>query len=204
MNASDVNDTNLIVILEATQCDVSVFLDIDTAEHLRTLQLKLLDDDGGIVHTLKLSDWKASQYPLKSVLLPFSTLPLNHKNYYVQMDSTLSKSTFTYAPETVYFTANTTFQLIKLIFKPELKLSDSEIKHSYTTAILIVLLALMYWCKDSLLLTLTQLQNNPRITMPEFLSRYSQPPKGKDNEKTFIEFEPGLTVVKRKIKPRKM
>lgn len=181
-----------------------MFLELDSAEHLRTLQLRLLDDDGGVVHTLKLGDWKTSRYPLKSVLLPFPTLPLNNMNYCVQMDSSLSKSAFTYVPQTVYFTANNTFHLIKLSFKPELKLSDSEIKHSYTVAIIIVLLALIYWYKDMLLLALTQLQMNSRITLPECLSRYSQPYKGKDTEKTFIEFEPGLTVVKRKIKPRKM
>lgn len=181
-----------------------MFLELDSAEHLRTLQLKLLDDDGGVVHTLKLGDWKTSRYPLKSVLLPFPTLPLNNMNYCVQMDSSLSKAAFTYVPQTVYFTANNTFHLIKLSFRPELKLSDSEIKHSYTMAIIIVLLALMYWYKDMLSLALMQLQMNSRITLPDCLSRYSQPYKGKDNEKTFIEFEPGLTVVKRKIKPRKM
>jgi hypothetical protein len=204
MSTNDVENINLITIPEATQSDVSVFLESSSPDHLRTLIIRLLDDDGGVVFTYKLGDWKMTRYPLKTVLLPFPTLPLNSKNYYIRLESTLPKSTFAYETQTTYFSANTTFQMIRMSFLPELRLQDSDIKHSYASAVVILILGILYWCKDSILSTLSLLQNNSGVTVSEFLSRYTQPPKSKETEKTFIEFEPGLTVVKRKLKPRKM
>lgn len=206
MNTTDVENIEFVAVLEPTHCDISVFINFLHPEYLRTLNLKLIsdDDDGGVIYSLKLNDWKTSRYLLNSVLLPFPTLPLNNKNYVVQLDSTLSKSTFSYSPQSAYFSTNKTFHLIKMAFKPELKFSDSEIKYSYSTAIFIIILFLIFWCRESILTGFFQLQNNSRITLPEFLNHYSQQSRGKENEKTFIEFEPGLTVVKRKFKPRKM
>ncbi len=204
MNVTDVYGIELVAIQEPTLCDVSVFIEVASPEHMRSLQIKLKNDDGGVVQSVKMSDWKLSRFPLHSIWLPFQALPLNNKNYFVQLDSTLSKSTYSYHPQTRYFSANTTFQVLKMAFKPDLKFSDGEVKHSYSAAIFIAILALIYWFRETILLALNQLQNNSRLTMPEFLNRYSQQPRVKDNEKTFIEFEPGLTVVKRKLKPRKM
>lgn len=204
MSENDVEDINLITVPDATQSDISLFLESSSPEHLYTLIIRLLDDDGGVVNTFKLGDWKISRYHLKNLLLPFPTLPLDFKNYYIRLESTLPKSTFAYETQTAYFSTNTTFQLIKKSFLPELRLPDSDIKHSYASAIIILILGIAYWCKESILLALSQLQNNSGFTVSEFLNRYSQPPKSKETEKTFIEFEPGLTVVKRKLKPRKM
>ena len=204
MSTNDVEDINLIIIPDATQSDVSVFLESSSPDHLHSLVIRLLDDDGGVVSSFKLGDWKVSRYSLRNVLLPFPTLPLDSKNYYIRLESTLPKSTFAYETQTAYFSANSTFQLIKMSFLPELRLPDSDIKHSYASAIVILILGIAYWCKESILSALSQLQNNSGFTVSEFLNRYSQPPKGKETEKTFIEFEPGLTVVKRKLKPRKM
>lgn len=203
MNASDVRGIELIALLEPTECDLVVYVSVDSAEHLRTLSIKLVDDDETVIHSIKLSDWKLSRYPLNSILLPFPALPLNGRNYHLQLDSSLSKSAFDFGPQMVSFTANSTYQLVKFAFKPELKFSDGEIKHSYTAAVFFMVAALLYWCRESVLLALAQLQSNSRLTVPDLWSRYSQPAKAKENEKTFIEFEPGLTVVERKWKGKK-
>lgn len=203
MNASDVRGIELIALLAPTECDLVVFVSVDLPEHLRTLSVKLADDDETVIHSNKMSDWKLSRYPLHSVLLPFPALPLNHRTYHLHLDSSLSKSAFSFGPQTISFQANSTYQLVKFTFKPELKFSDGEIKHSYTAAIFFIIVALLYYCRESVLLALTQLQNNSRVTVPDFWSRYSQPAKAKENEKTFIEFEPGLTVVERKWKGKK-
>lgn len=202
MNTIDVEDINLISVLEPTQCDVWVFVTVKSSAHIRTLQLKLIDEEGNVMHTLKLNEWKLSKYSLKTVILTFPTLSLNNKNYYVQLDSTLPKSMFTYAPNIVQFTTNSTYHALEMHFKTELNVPDGEVKHSYSAAIFIVLVGLIYYFKDTLLQAISQLPNNYRCTVPEFLNKYTQPPKLKEAETTF-ELEPGLTIVKRKLRPSK-
>ncbi|XP_065202501.1 BOS complex subunit NOMO3 [Planococcus citri] len=202
VNATDVENINFITVLEPTQCDVWVFVSVQQSAHVRTLQLKLIDEEGNIMHTVKLNEWKLSKYQLKTVVVTFPTLSLNNKNYYVQLDSTLPKSMYTYSSNVVQFTTNATYHGLRMDFKTELNVPDGEVKHSYSAAVFIVLVALIYWFREQVLQTLSQLPNNYRCTMPEFLNKYTQPPKPKETESPF-ELEPSLTIVKRKLRPSK-
>lgn len=217
MNNTDVRGINLRLVPKLTFTDISVMVSVSEPDFMRTLTIKLYRGRGDdeLVSKVSLNDWWKSTnnnnddyYSLTSVVLAMPAVPTNGENYYVRLDSSLRKKTYAYTSSVAHFVADRSFHLIRLSFRPQPKqlTTTNETKNSYSTAVLIILSVISYWYREAII---NALQGLPyvSITTPEFLNRLTRRfnPKEEVVVNNFMEFEePSLTVVKRKIRARRI
>ncbi|XP_021915728.1 nodal modulator 1 isoform X3 [Zootermopsis nevadensis] len=206
----DVTGLRLIVFHPLHQMDLTVQVQATNAEHLRTLRTKLCREDApdSPVHTIKLnspSKKSPSTIDTNIAVLVFPSLPADGQGYFIQLESTLPQSTHSYKTHAVHFKANVSFRLVKLLFKPELKILEQELGHSSYLALPLMIIGLVVylnqqkvlpflnWIAQSLSNSLTTGVNSSRVTNPT----------SDHSAADAVMVEPVINVTKRKLKPRK-
>jgi hypothetical protein len=190
--------------------DLTVQVQATNAEQLRTLRAKLCREDvpDSPVHIVKLdspSKKSPSTRGTNTAMLVFPSLPADGRGYFLQLESTLPHSTHLYKTHAVHFKANVSFKLVKLLFKPELKIQEQELGHSSYLALPLMIIGLITylnqqkvlpffnWIAQSLSNSLTTGVNTSRV------SNATSDHSAVDA----VMVEPVINVTKRKLKPRK-
>ncbi|XP_049779932.1 nodal modulator 3 [Schistocerca cancellata] len=204
----DIKDIRLIVFYPLTQMDVTANVQAPNVEHLRTLRAKLCREDApeSPIHVVKLDSTPGrSTKGHNAAMIMFPPIPADGRNYFLQLESTLSRATHTYTTHAVHFRANSSFKHIKLTFQPEPKVVEQDIGHtSYMTLPLIIIVVLAYINRVKVVPVLNRLVqslNTPASPQSSGSGRTTIPQD--HNAADAVMVEPILNVRSRKIKPRK-
>ncbi|XP_039289958.1 nodal modulator 1-like [Nilaparvata lugens] len=148
----DVDSVRLIVLRKLAQTDVTVLVEADTAEHLRSLKAKLYRDEV-VVHSMRLAHLKVTPtFALTSVALALPPLPPDGRTYTLQLESSLSQAAYTYSTQPVRFKADSSFRSARLSFFPQPRTHDSELSHSsYLLVPLLAALTLLFYNRSAAL-----------------------------------------------------
>lgn len=191
--------------------DLTVHVQATSPEHLRTLRAKLCKEDypDSPVHIMRLDHPNGKSLPSRgtnAAMLVFPSLPADGQGYFLQLESSLPQSTHVYTTHAVHFKANTSFKLVKLLFKPEPKIVEHEVGHSsyfalpLMVAVLVVyfnrlkVLPFLEWIAQSASSPLTRGVNSTRVINTASTDHSSA---------DAVIVEPVINVTKRKVKPRK-
>jgi hypothetical protein len=207
----DVTGLRLVVFYPISQMDLTVHVQATSPEHLRTLRAKLCREDSpdSPVHIMRLDHPNGKSPPSRgtsAAMLVFPSLPADGQGYFLQLESSLPHSTHLYTTHAVHFRANTSFKLVKLLFKPEPKVVEHELGHSsyFALPLMVTVLVLYFnrlkvlpflnWIAQSVSTSLTRGVNSSRVinTAPS-----------DHGAADAVIVEPVIGVTKRKLKPRK-
>lgn len=102
------------------------------------------------VHVIKL-DNPFPKYLEAGMIVHFPSLPLDGKKYFVQLETSLSKSSHEYQINPVYFEANSSFKYVELHFNAEPKqdLGDTH-QITFVPLPIIALLTLAFFNREAL------------------------------------------------------
>ncbi|XP_054268312.1 BOS complex subunit NOMO2-like [Macrosteles quadrilineatus] len=166
VSKEDVHGLNMIVFRPISRTDVSVYVTTESAEHLRSLKVKMFRDDT-TVHTIRLSSLKpTASFALTSTALVFPPVPADGRTYSIQLESTLSPKTHNYKTHPVYFKANSSFQLVRLNFATSPRASDSELSHtSYFALPLVLVVLLIIYHRDTAKTLVTKVMESRLTTV---------------------------------------
>ncbi|XP_072153325.1 BOS complex subunit NOMO1 isoform X3 [Bemisia tabaci] len=196
---NDVKGIQLTVLSPVTQTNIVAQISVNNPEHLRTLQARLYRDDRADKPTasVKLSNWKWSTYALNSGLITLPSVSMDGARYLFQLESSLSQNSHSYTLPSVSFIANDSFQLIKAVFNPEPRLSESEFNNkSFIVVLILASLAIAYYKQDVLMNCIIPL------TAIRWTSREYKRVVNDENNSDVVIVEP--VSIKRKLKPKKL
>jgi hypothetical protein len=190
--------------------DLTVQVQATNAEHLWTLRAKLCREDApdSPVHIMKLdspSRKSLSSRGTNTAMLVFPSLPADGRGYFLQLESTLPHSTHSYTTHAVHFKANVSFKLVKLLFKPELKVLEQELGHSSYIALPLMIIGLItYLNQQKVLPFLNRMAHSlsSSLTTGVNTSRVTTTTSDHSAVDT-VMVEPVMNVTKRKLRPRK-
>jgi hypothetical protein len=142
---------------------------------------------------------------INAAMLVFPSLPADGQGYFLQLESSLPQSTHVYSTHAVHFKANTSFKLVKLVFKPEPKVLEHELGHgSYLALPLMVTVLVIYFSRLKVLPFFNRVVQfiNSLLTrgVSSRVINTAPPDHGAADA---VVVEPVISVSKRKVKPRK-
>ena len=152
----DVYNLRLIAFHPISRTDISVHVVSSQPDYYRTLRVKLCTEDtpDSPIHIAKMDSHHASKIGNSynaGFLVHFPPLQSDSKKYFVQLDSSLSQSSYKYKTIPVYFEANSSFKHIKLNFDAERKHDQADINQTSVVALpFIMLVAFAFLNRDKL------------------------------------------------------
>lgn len=191
--------------------DLTAHVQAPTAEHLRTLKAKLCREDApdSPVHVVKLEplSGKGSRGN-NAAMIMFPSIPVDGRGYFLQLESTLSRAAFTYTTHAIHFRANSSFKHVRLVFKPEPKVTEQELGHSsYVALPLIIIGVLIYTNRLKVIPVLNRMVQslNGSLTQTSAVGNNGRNSAVSSEHNTVdaVMVEPVLNVRSRKVKLRK-
>ncbi|KAG5882400.1 hypothetical protein JTB14_008975 [Gonioctena quinquepunctata] len=138
----DVKNLRLIVFRPANQMDLLVRVYAENVDHYKSLKIKLIRDLGSptVIHTAKIdtSSIKLSKNSNPGILVHLPFIPLDHKPYSVQLESSLVQNSKLH-PEVHQFNANTSFKFIDFDFSVRDSISEQPIRQTSIWSLIFIL-----------------------------------------------------------------
>ncbi|XP_014218232.1 nodal modulator 1 [Copidosoma floridanum] len=152
----DVYNIKLMALQPVSRTDISVRVTSSQPENYRTLRVRLCREESpdSPIHVAKLDSQlssKQQQFSSAGYLLHLPSLQVDGKRYFVQLDTTLSRSNYDYQIAPVYFEANSSFKYVKLHFDADRRHDHAD--GSQITLVplpLIILVTLAFFKRDSI------------------------------------------------------
>ncbi|XP_058808695.1 BOS complex subunit NOMO1 [Phymastichus coffea] len=119
----DVFDIKLMALQPVSRTDVSVKVISSQPENYRTLKVKLCREDSpdSPIHIAKIDSQINTKMNNAGFILHFPSLQADGKKYFIQFETSLSRSTHEYKITPIYFEANSSFKYIELRFEADRK-----------------------------------------------------------------------------------
>ncbi|OXU24420.1 hypothetical protein TSAR_002763 [Trichomalopsis sarcophagae] len=149
----DVHDIKLMALQPVSRTDVSVRVIANQPENYRTLKIKLCREDSpdSPIHIAKLDSQFSAKMNNAGFIHHFPPLQADGKKYFVQLETTLSKSTHEYKIVPVYFEANSSFKYVELRFEAERKHDHGDANQiTFVPLPLIILVTAAFFHRDAL------------------------------------------------------
>ncbi|KAK6618013.1 hypothetical protein RUM44_002455 [Polyplax serrata] len=219
-NKGDVRGLELIAFHLVSQMDLSVHVDSTTPEHLKTVKLKLCKEGepdspvyavrldtlaGGAKHWGNTASQERFLKAGLLVHLPF--IPRDKTPYFIQLESSLNRHTYSFKESTVHFVADKTFRNFKMSFDPVLKTLDHELSQSnYIVIPVLIFAAVFYTYFHRILPVLQNVFGSLNQASFSFASREERNFYSHNNVMDVMDnvsIEPVHISTKRKLKPRK-
>lgn len=204
----DINGIRLIAFHPISRMDLSVHIEASHPEHYRTLRVKLCREDmpDSPIHVSKLDTQHSSKFGTgynAGFLINFPPLQADNKNYFLQLESSLSQNLHKYKTMPVYFEANSSFKYVKLSFNAERKIDQGDVNQTSVVALpLIMIVAIAFFNRDKFFSYITTVIE--KWTKPTPISRSPVQTVPIDPRADDIIVEQIMNINKRKVKPRKM
>ncbi|XP_026483060.1 LOW QUALITY PROTEIN: nodal modulator 1-like, partial [Ctenocephalides felis] len=145
----DIEGLKIIVFHPITQMDVTAHITASNIDHYKSLRVKLFRENSmdSPLHSVKLENpnfQKGGRNPGLRVMFP--RIPLDGKNYFVQLESTLSPNQYKYHTPAVQFLASSSFKHINLDFNATTKASEQDLNQTSMLALpMIILVSLVFF-----------------------------------------------------------
>lgn len=134
----DITGLHLITFRHFNQVDISGNV-VMHPDHLPMVKVSLSRDDNAeqMIHTLSLSASSFFQFP---------AIPLDARSYTIKLESTLSRSAYTYVLPQINFKANVTYRHVTLHFSPMPRPVEHDLHQSSPLALPMAFAAIVLMC----------------------------------------------------------
>lgn len=149
----DIKDVNLIAIPPVHYVDVTASIFANNKEHykaLRVLMYRKGNADTPIYSQRVDSPLVMTTSVNPGIMVFFPRIPMDGKTYVVELRSSLSDRMYTYTLPSVTFAADQNSVFVNLRFAPELKSTDPEMNQSSLSALILVALVAIAFCRQDL------------------------------------------------------
>ncbi|CAD1476709.1 unnamed protein product [Heterotrigona itama] len=205
--SSDIRGLRLVAFYPISRTDVSVHVVSMQPEHYRTLKVKLCREDtpDSPIHLSKLETQQLSKIGSAynaGFLMHLPPLQTDGKKYFMQLESSLSRTLHKYKTIPFYFEANSSFKYVKLTFNAERKIDHSDMNQTSIVALpFIMFITIGFFNREKLWLWLNTLIE--KWSKPVPISRTPVQAVPIDPRADDIIVEQIMNINKRKTKPRK-
>ncbi|XP_067633039.1 BOS complex subunit NOMO1 [Eurosta solidaginis] len=148
----DLHGVNLVAISPFTFVDVVARVTATLNDHYKTLRIVMYRKGASDspIYSQRVEtplNPKSSYNP--GIMIFFPRIPLDSKNYVVELKSTLSDKTYTYALPSETFVADTSSVFVELDFKPEVRTAEADLnQNSISALILVALISIAFFKQD--------------------------------------------------------
>ncbi|KAJ8672759.1 hypothetical protein QAD02_004019 [Eretmocerus hayati] len=149
----DVYDIKLMALQPVSRTDVSVRVISNIPENYRTLKLKLCLEDSpdSPIHVVKLDNQNSGKFGSAGAIVHFPSLQADGRKYFIQLETSLSKSSHDYKIVPIYFEANSSFKYVELRFDAERKHDHGDSNQiTFVPLPLIILVTLAFFNREAL------------------------------------------------------
>nr|XP_022914700.1 nodal modulator 1 [Onthophagus taurus] len=204
----DIEDVKLVVFRQPQSIDILGRVFTANPEHYRSLRVKISRESSpaGLVSQTKIdtTGYKITEDYNNGVLIQLPSVPLDNKQYSVQLETTLPHYTKFKLP-IEYFTANTSFKYVELNFAIKANVTDHNIKQtSVWTLLFIFLVMVAIYNIDKVLISVKEVVSKLNIDgIVNFKTRNQDKEYNNDNN-DIDQIVQSINATKKKSKPKKI
>lgn len=154
----DVKDLNFIAMSPLAFVDVNARIKASENDYYKTLKIALYRRDSDTpIHSQRVeSPLQPKSRINPGIMVFFPRIPFDHKQYFIEVTSSLSDKSYKYTLPSIDFIANKSNYFFEIEFKPEIVSADNEINSNSLPALFIIAIVAFVFFKQQLALELLE------------------------------------------------